>query len=54
MTTNNEPEPNLDDVMIPTEPVHPDHREHGKEPRRLDQDELDARARHEEREVHGD
>ncbi|GAA2064259.1 hypothetical protein [Williamsia deligens] len=46
-------EPNLDDVIVPTEEVHPDHRAHAKEGAHLDQDELDERARHEEQLVHG-
>ena len=52
MSDNISHEPTVDDVMVPTEPVHPDHREHAKQGKHLDQDELDARARHEEREVH--
>ena len=54
MTSSNEQAPDLDEVLVPTEPVHPDHREHAKQPKHLDQDELDARAAHEEREVHED
>lgn len=53
MTDNASSEPTVDDVMVPTEPVHPDHREHAKQGKHVDQDELDARARHEEPEVHG-
>ncbi|WP_167759442.1 hypothetical protein [Mycobacterium sp. PS03-16] len=40
-------EENLNDVMVPTEDVHPDHREHAKEPHPLDDDELARRAQHE-------
>jgi len=36
--TQSHDEPNLDDVMTPTETVHPDHREHAKEPKHLDED----------------
>ena len=54
MATDNSDAPDLDDVLVPTEPVHPDPREHAKQGKHLDQDELDARARHEEREVHGE
>lgn len=42
-----DPDPNLDDVMVPTEQAHPDRREHAKEPKHLDQDELDRRTEHE-------
>ncbi|WP_185935085.1 hypothetical protein [Mycolicibacterium hodleri] len=38
---------NLDDVMVPTEEVHPDHREHAKEAKHLSEDELERRTRHE-------
>jgi hypothetical protein len=44
-------EPNLDDVMVPTEETHPDHREHAKTPRHLDEDELDDRTRREREEI---
>lgn len=46
-------EPTLDEVMVPSEEVHPDHREHAKESARPDIEELDERARHEEQIVHG-
>ncbi|HEY7050950.1 MAG TPA: hypothetical protein VH496_02285 [Mycobacterium sp.] len=46
MSTPNEP-PDLDDVMVPTEETHPDHREHAKEPRHLDEDDLERRTEHE-------
>jgi hypothetical protein len=39
--------PSLDDVMETTEVVKPDHREHAKSPRHLDDDELSSRAEHE-------
>lgn len=44
--------PDLNDVIVPTEQVHEDHREHAKEPRPLDDDELARRAQH-ERDVTG-
>ncbi len=37
----------LNDVMLPTEQVHPDHREHAKQPRHLDDDDLERRTQHE-------
>jgi len=49
--TQSHDEPNLDDVMTPTETVHPDHREHAKEPKHLDEDELARRTQHERDEV---
>jgi hypothetical protein len=39
--------PDIGDVMVPTEEMHPDHREHAKEPRRLDDGELERRVQHE-------
>lgn len=44
-------EPTLDDVMIPTEEAHPDHKEHAKTPKHLDDSDLDARTEHERNEV---
>ena len=44
--------PNHDDVMAPTETAIPDHHEHAKTPKRLDDEDLDQRARHEEHLVH--
>lgn len=44
--------PDLSDVMVPTEEVHPDHREHAKEPHPIDDDELARRVQH-ERDVTG-
>lgn len=44
--------PNLDDVMVPTETAIPDHHEHAKAPKHLDDEDLDQRARHEEQLVH--
>jgi hypothetical protein len=41
-------EPTLDNVMVPTETVHPDHREHAKSPKHLNDDALDKRAEHEQ------
>ena len=52
MTTN--PEPNLDDVMVPTEEVLPDHRQHAKEPKHLDDDDLERRTQHERNIVDAD
>ena len=43
--------PDLDDVMVPSETVHPDHREHAKSPKHLDDDELARRTEHERKEV---
>ena len=37
----------LNDVMVPTEEVHPDHREHAKEGKHLDGDDLERRTQHE-------
>lgn len=39
--------PDISGVMVPTEEVHPDHREHAKEPRPIDDDELERRVQHE-------
>jgi hypothetical protein len=47
-------EPRLDDVMVPSEEVHPDHREHAKMPKHLDDDELARRTQHERDVVTGD
>ena len=47
MTDQNDA-PDLDDVMTPTEDVTPDHREHAKEPKQLDDDALAQRAEHEQ------
>ncbi len=44
-------EPNLDDVLVPTEEPHPDHREHAKTAKHLDEDELASRTEHERGEV---
>ena len=40
-------QPNLDDVMTPTEDIHPDHREHAKEGKHLNETELERRTQHE-------
>ena len=53
-TDNSNDEPNLEDVMVPTETVTPDHREHAKEGKHLDTEELDRRAEHEQELVDGD
>jgi hypothetical protein len=52
MTENDEP--NLDDVMVPTEEVHPDRHQHGKMPNPIDDDELERRTEHEREEVRED
>ena len=41
--------PDLNDVLVPTEEVHPDHREHAKQSKHLDDDELERRTEHERR-----
>ena len=46
--SRNKDVPELDDVMVPTETVHPDHREHAKSPKHVDDDELARRAQHEQ------
>jgi hypothetical protein len=43
--------PNLDDVMETSEVATPDHREHAKTPKHLDEDELDRRTEIERVEV---
>jgi hypothetical protein len=40
-------DPEISDVIVPTEEVHPDHREHAKQPHRIDDDELERRVQHE-------
>jgi hypothetical protein len=50
MTEPNE-QPNLDDVMTPTERTHPDHHEHAKSPKHVDEDELARRTQQERDEV---
>jgi hypothetical protein len=52
--TQPDDQPNLDDVMTPTETAHPDHREHAKTPKHLDEDELAQRTQHERDELAGD
>jgi hypothetical protein len=37
----------LNQVMVPTEEVRPDHREHAKESKHLDDGELERRTQHE-------
>jgi hypothetical protein len=37
----------LNNVMVPTEEIHPDRREHAKEPKHLDEDDLDRRTQQE-------
>jgi len=41
--------PDLNDVLVPTEEVHPDRREHAKQSKHLDDDELEQRTEHERR-----
>jgi len=45
---------NLNDVMVPTEEVHPDHREHAKQSKHLDDGELQKRTQHEREIVDAD
>ncbi len=45
MTTPDEP--TVDDVIEPTEQAAPDHREHAKTPKHLDDDELERRTEQE-------
>jgi hypothetical protein len=42
-----EPEPNLDDVIVPTEHPTPDHHQHGKTPKHVNDDELEHRTEQE-------
>jgi hypothetical protein len=44
----------LADVMVPTEEIHPDRREHAKTPKHVDDDELARRTEHEREEVRAD
>jgi hypothetical protein len=44
---DNDDQTNLDDVLVPTEQPHPDHRAHAKEDKHLDDDELQRRTEHE-------
>ena len=37
----------LSEVIIPSEEAHPDHREHAKSPKHLDDDDLARRTQHE-------
>jgi hypothetical protein len=45
---------NLNDVMVPTEDVHPGRRAHAKEDKHLDEDELQRRTEHERQLVERD
>lgn len=45
MTSNDAAD--LNDVMVSTEEVHPDNREHAKEAKHLSEDELERRTQHE-------
>ena len=44
---SNPNEPQHLGVMVPTEETHPDHREHAKQPKHVDDDELERRTEHE-------
>lgn len=44
----------VNQVMVPTEEVHPDHRAHAKESRPIDDDELERRTQHEREVVDAD
>ena len=46
MATEND-QPDLDDVMVPTEHPHSDHRKHAKVGKHVDDDELQHRTEHE-------
>jgi hypothetical protein len=48
---NEHDRPTLDDVMETTEKVSPDHRQHAKTPKHLDDDELERRTEEEREEV---
>ena len=37
----------LDEVMVPTEQLHPDHRQHAKEAKYPSEDDLERRTHHE-------
>ena len=39
--------PDINEVMVPTEEVHPDHHEHAKQPHPIDDGELERRVQHE-------
>jgi hypothetical protein len=52
MTENDTPD--LVDVMVPTEHVSPDHHEHAKTPKHVDDDELAERTEHEREATHAD
>jgi hypothetical protein len=53
MATDND-EPNLDDVMVPTEVAHPDHRAHAKTDKHVDDAQLERRTEHERQLVEDD
>jgi hypothetical protein len=40
-------EPDLGEVMVPTEEAHPDRREHAKQPKHVDEEELERRTEYE-------
>jgi hypothetical protein len=52
MTSNDEAD--LNEVMVPTEEVHPDHREHAKEAKHPSDEELEGRTQHERDIVDGE
>jgi hypothetical protein len=49
--TNDHDRPTLDDVMETTETATPHHRDHGKMPKHVDDDDLERRTEEERREV---
>lgn len=53
MSTPNHDTPTTDDVLVPTEDVSPDHREHAKDPHPSDEL-LEARTQHEREQVGSD
>jgi hypothetical protein len=51
---NTHSNPDLSDVLPVGEEADPDHREHSKLPKHVDDDELDARTEQERQAVHSD
>ena len=47
-------QPNLDDIIEPTEQATPDHHEHAKTPKHLNDGALEERTQHERDEVDAD
>jgi hypothetical protein len=52
--TQPDPDATLDDVITPTEHATPDHHDHAKTPKHLNDDELERRTEHEREEVDAD